>query len=293
MMHKMKKLFFLILLFCAFVIHTRAQSDRINTGIISAEQEFIRSATDSALFVIKQEYVMRDTATGKDYTLGGNGWFGRSYALAVMIDYVLWTDARLFTPWVQDTNFTYYTNRYGYVPVLTHTLCRPVHSNTWDTLEFSHADNGQEIDSLLKVNGFAMLYPENFKEQTLFGIHSTTDNAGWALVVYTDEPITMNDTCPLRFAIFRAKPDFTKNAEMAKQPDVRNIIGGYYVLTTIITGDIQFFAAGYIRKTLNWFVKPIPEIISDEREEIIAPEEIAPAPEEQSKSKKKNKSKQK
>ena len=66
-----------ILTFGLLPITAFAQFDKFNTGIISDDQEFIKSAVDSAVFVLRQEYYLIDTVENKIYTQDNVDYFGR------------------------------------------------------------------------------------------------------------------------------------------------------------------------------------------------------------------------
>ena len=70
-----------------------------------------------------------------------------------------------------------------------------------------------------------------------------------------DQSIYLTDTCPVKYAIFKAKPDFDNNGKLERQTELNNVIGGFYIITAIKTGRIYFKPAGIIKKNEFWFVE--------------------------------------
>jgi hypothetical protein len=252
--------YFCLLLMCWSIALCNAQTDKINLGLISTDQLFIKEATDSAVFILKQEYVMKDTANNQTYPMPDKNYFGKAYALAIMIDTLLWTDAKLFTPWLNDTNYLFYKERYGFIPELTTLYYRPLYNNGFAPCHVNHISGSPKSDSLLQLHAIKVLKPLNMPTTNLSAIYNTNNADGWAFFVASQNHIYANDSCAIKYAIYKAKPDFDKNAELFKQPDMPFIIGGFYIMPQTKTGSVSFFAAGYLKKLIKWYVKPIPEI---------------------------------
>ncbi len=267
----MKKTLLLLILLNTLAVF--AQNDRINFGLMSADQQFIKAATDSALFILRQDYVMRDTALNEDLTLDNQNFFGRNHMLAVMVNGVLLTDARIFQPWLNDTNFVQYSENYGLQPVNTTLSIRSVNESNFSPINYEIISLNPETDSLLSAHSLLILKSQNQSSPSLTPVFNTTDSNGWVLFVYSDENIELSETTQLKFAIFKGSPDFFNNAKLTKQPEINNIIGGVYLVPRICTGNIMFNIGGFVRKApiINWYVKVLPEIITTDKTETNKP----------------------
>lgn len=269
------RIFLSILLF-NFSVFAISQSNIWSLGLLSNEQEFIKLASDSAIFILRQDYILRDTVKHKDYTLNDQPFFGRVYSLAFLTDSILWTDSRILTPWIGDTNFDYYRSRYLFVPVLTDLYCRPIYSRQFEKIEYSRISPDRRLDSILNNNSMVLL-KQNKYTKYLTPQYNTLDETGWALIIYTEMKISECDTCQVKYAIFKALPDFSNSGILARQPALPYIIGGIYLLPFIKTGTIHFYVAGFIRKISNFRVTPLVDIRSYQNGE--NPPENVPSPE--------------
>ncbi|MDD3877268.1 MAG: hypothetical protein PHT69_11640 [Bacteroidales bacterium] len=264
----MKKTFFLFFILIPFF----AFSQNVNTTF-APEHDFIKHATDSTIFILKQEFKYKDTIDNRVYPPEAEAHFGRSYALAILIDSVLWTDAKLFTPWLNDTSYNYYNTRYGWVAYNSLLSYRPLYRNSFDTLLYEPLVLSDSLDSLLNINAIAVVKPTNVHVNTLKPVYNTADTSGWALFIYADQAVSACDTCEIKIGIFKARPSIERNLTLQNQPDYRNILGGFYILAQGQTGQISFSAAGYLRRILRWYVKPFVDIVyvSQPINEVISP----------------------
>ncbi len=249
------------------------QAGILSRGIITRDQDFIRQATDSAVFILQQEYVLLDTVTGIRYPMHGKTYFGKTFQAALLADSMLWTNARLFTPHLVDTAYIHYNENYGYIYELSTLMYRPLYSDHFDTLKFVLPETDNALDSLWNHHAMVCIRPLNIAGKGLDIRYQTTDTTGWVLLVHTDESLTSNDSAALQYAIFKARPDFERNAVLANQPALKHVIGGFYILIDIETGNIRLTAAGYIRRLQQWYVKvfPSPPLIHEIPQTVIEP----------------------
>ncbi len=251
----------LLISFTLFIsITVFAQFDRINLGLVSSEQEFIKSALDSAVFILRQDYVLIDTLDNSIYKQDNKEYFGRFYCLAILIDSVLITTNNIFEPYKSDTAYHYYKRRYGWKAELTDLSYRPIYSNNFFELEYelhNHYISDSIGDSLFIQKAETRIIPRNIKNNSLQVIENTSDDVGWAFMIYADQNINICDTCDIKYAIFKAKPDFENIGKLERQTDLKNVIGGFYIIPEIIVGQIRFNPAGFIEKNEFWFVKTL------------------------------------
>lgn len=266
----MKKITFLFTMLLP--IFVSGQFDKFNFGIVSDDQMLIKNAVDSAIYIIRQDYALIDTVDNKRYTQDNQEYFGRYYTAAMMIDSVLWTDTDLLEPWLSDTSFSYYNKRYGWKPILTQTWVRPIVRNDFEKLDFEYYKSDSVTDSVLSANSFLLLHPKNLTFNSLKSLSQTTDSTGWAFILYSEQNFKICDTCAIKYSIFKANPNFTNTGKLEKQVEIKNMISGFYILGNITTGNISFYAGGFVRKLLNYYVKPFIDLPSKELEiEIIEP----------------------
>jgi hypothetical protein len=227
-----------------------AQFD-ISKSLFSDDQRFVRQAIDSALVIVRQDYVLKST-TGLDSTewgRSGNSWFGRGYTLGIKAGDFVWANSRINTPWTGDQNLKKYEKADTLKPLLSSTSIRPIYSR-----EYLYAKRSDE-DSLLAA--FSLHKP--IAGLALGNMHG--EQQGWVVLAYTVKPISVNDTSTIELSIFKTIVTFNDSiadALLNKVPEKENIVGGVFVTTNITTGNIQLLVSGIlIKKLLNWYIRPI------------------------------------
>jgi len=247
--------FLLAILYC-----TQAYSQSISNFLFD-DQKLVLKATDSVLYVVRQDYVLRNNTTGVEYGRGGKDHFGRIYGLAVLSDNKLWCDSKMKSPWLYDNNFSQYRNSQNIQPVLTKTAIRRVAEKEFSEVELIEYSESQ-YDSLLNN---LMISTLTLKEQMPFSIkqnYVTKDNNGWIIIVYTKELMMENENCELQYLIYRPKPQFESDMleSVVKPPSITsNILGGIYFNAEYSVGSIDFIFSGILhKKPMNWFISAIP-----------------------------------
>lgn len=235
-----------------------AQFDRINLGLVSSEQEFIKSALDSAVFILRQDYVLIDTFDNRVYTQENKDYFGRFYSLAILTDSILITTKKIFEPYKTDTAYNYYKRRYGWKAEVTSFKYRELYSNSFNELDYevyNYNLNDTITDSLIVWQDKKYIIPRNIENNSLQAILNTEDSTGWTFLVYMDQDISICDTCAVKYSIFKTKPDFNNNGILERQIQLNNVIGGFYIIPKVTTGIVRFKPAGIIKKNEFWFVE--------------------------------------
>ncbi len=107
----------LLLLMSAATITLKAQT---LTGNLQIEASKIHATVKDAVFIIRQDYYIRDTKDSSRTALGLNKkpYFGRLYFFAINISGSLVTDKGIRTPWLYDPNFSMVRDSARYVPAL-------------------------------------------------------------------------------------------------------------------------------------------------------------------------------
>jgi hypothetical protein len=224
-----------------------AQLD-ISKGLISDDQRFVRQAIDSALVIVRQDYVLKST-TGLDSTewgRSGNPWFGRGYSLGVIAGDFVWVNSRINTPWAGDPNLKKYEKADTLKPLLSNAGIRHLYCPKYIEAERNH------VDSLLSSYKFR----HSAKGLNFGNTHG--DQQGWIVLAYSQKPLADNDTSKIELSIYKASVIFNDSigeALLNKIPDKENIIGGIFITTQITTGNVQLLISGILtRKLLNWYI---------------------------------------
>ena len=142
-------------------------------NFLTDNQLLIRKSLDSALFIIRQDYVLRDTSNRHptEYGREKNEYFGRTYTFAVLSDYKLWCDAKIQTPWLYDSNYLQLGQIDSIRPVLSKIANRPLYLAIGD--QFKHLlvagadllnDYRQVLDAFLGQRPGQCSWPSGGKE---------------------------------------------------------------------------------------------------------------------------------
>lgn len=261
----MKKLQFILagfLLIAGISSQSQTTIDKF-PGFVTFDDQLIKTALDSTLFIIRQDYVLQSTnpENPKEFGKGGNPYFGRIYSVAISAGNRLWADGRLKTPWLYDENYKGYENADSLKPVLTNTYIRRVSEKNFRKASVI-------LDDSLKSDIFYYLLKQDLRGVTY--LQGSKDSAGWAVIVYTREDISLNDSCDLYIFSFRPRPQFrNNNVATIKMIQKENILGGGYFTAGISVGSIRFSLAGMLfRKAQAWMVSVLPQDMKSELNEI-------------------------
>ncbi len=267
-------------------------------GFLSNDQQFVKEATDSVLFIVQSDYVLRDSALKHETTYGRNNksYFGRVYGLAVLANNRLWVDSRIITPWVIDAEYKAISKPDSLVPVLSIISIRNVREKKFTVCEKALLDININNYDNYSSRGLAIIN-SGLPQKGLSIVSESTDSAGWFVVVYTQQPILKNDSSEVSVAIYREKVVLDKGSmqSIIKTPAHQNIIGGVYISTFASIGNVAFKLSGFlIKKPLSWFLTSLPKEVKKEVTEtnIITPipqkDDIIEAKKPESKRKKRN-----
>jgi len=246
------------ILFCPCVF---AQQD---FRLLSGNQEIIQNAIDSAIVIVRQDYVLQSRNNPSlNFGRGDNRFFGRKYALAVLSGKKLLFDISLESPWLEDPTFAEYKDIDTLRPVLSETWVRPVYGNSYTKIIKDSLPDPLNNDSLYKMNGIGIC-PSPLPVAGLHVKILDTVRDGWLVLVSSELDLSLNDTIPVKMIIYREKPEYIRadRAGKIKPPSQpTKILGGIFVLPEYRMGTVQFYLSGiYIKKILNYYVTSIPEI---------------------------------
>lgn len=272
----------IIAFFAVTLLVTPCTFSQINLakGFFSNDQQFIKEATDSVLFIVQSDYVLRDSALKHETTYGRNNksYFGRVYGLAVLANNRLWIDSRIITPWVIDAEYKAISKPDSLVPVLSIISIRNVREKKFNVCEKALIYSEINTNGNYSNRGLAVIN-SGLSQKGLGIVSESTDSAGWFVIVYTQHPIVKNDSSEISVAIYREKVVLDKGSmqSIIKTPALQNIIGGVYLSTYASIGNVAFKLSGIlIKKPLSWFLTSLPNEVKKEETETII---ITPIPE--------------
>ena len=254
-----KKIFSILLL--SLLLTTYNTIGQIN--FLTGEQTFIKKATTDVLYIVRQDYILRDTTSvnPNEYGLGGHDYFGRVYRLAVLSENKLWCENSIKTPWKFDSNFEEYKNNGAIRPVLGKIAVRKINESHYSYIDISgiQTTNYDTLLSKLSVSifGFSDNLPgiENIKEKK--------DGNTWIVLASTKEDIQTNDSCAIKLTIYKFPVRFSEDKLDApvKNPTItKNLLGGILFNEQITTGKIELLFTGVLnQRQTNWYISTLPE----------------------------------
>lgn len=263
---KAKLLILLVLTLISGLIYSQ-----ISKGLFTSEQEFIYKAVDSALFIIRQDYVLRDTSSKNptEYGYLDKEYYGRIYTFGVLADNKLWCDSKVRTPWLYDTNYHLLGKVDSIRPVLSKIAIRSIIKE-----QFQEFIPDRKTPPSIKDSTFDQLCITTITTKDLAkGVplsHETQDSTGWIVIAYTDQDILENDSAEIKLMIYRPKPGFKQGKQVVeiKAPPVdKNILGGFYLTVRYTVGKIELIFSGVLHQENNtWMLSSIPEESAHKKE---------------------------
>lgn len=263
-------------------------------NFITDNQLLIGKSLDSALFIIRQDYVLRDTSSKNptDYGYLNKEYYGRIYTFAVMADNKLWCDSKVRTPWLYDTNYQQLGPVDSIRPVLSKIAFRPLFKEQFQELIPDRKIPPPSNDSMLHQLCITTITAKDLAEGVSVS-RETPDSTGWIVIAYTNQDILENDTTEIKLLIYRPKPGFKPNkqeVEIKAPPVSKNILGGFYFTVRYSVGIIELIFSGVLHQENNsWIISSIPkETIQKEKKSTLTPiEKQDNTPQESKKTKKK------
>ncbi|MFZ4401308.1 MAG: hypothetical protein ACOYO1_14815 [Bacteroidales bacterium] len=250
----MKKVIFACIMCILIQLSVNAQ---IDLRFLSANQEMVYKATDSAFVILRMDYVLQSSFDkSKIFGREGNSFFGSAYTLAVFADNKLWCSSSILKPWNNDPNYVEYKNVDSLKPILSKSYIRYTNQTKYTEISF---DSISYNDSLTINTGIVDFSPKRkFSGLKLFTANPTD---GWLVVAYSDKEFALNDTCSIKWAIYKENPEFGQAENIGKvgSPSVNGkIIGGVFINLKYQMGLIEFKLGGILHKQLiNWVVSGI------------------------------------
>ena len=232
-------------------------------NFLTDNQLLIGTSLDSALFIIRQDYILRDTSkiNATEYGREKNEYFGRMYTFAVLSDNKLWCDAKIRSPWQYDSNYQQLGKIDSIRPVLSKVAIRPFYQRQFHTFLIDQKTPLTHYDSLLNNLSVASITATNKGKGVPF-TQATSDSSGWLVIAYSTKEILKNDTSEIKLLIYRSQPVFKPNESEVKikAPSIeKNILGGFYFTVKYSVGRIELLLSGLLhQKKDTWILSAIP-----------------------------------
>jgi hypothetical protein len=219
------------------------------------EPDPIVRAVDSALYIVRVEYVLRSKdPKPKDYGLDDKSYFGRSYGVGVLVNGNLWIDPRILRPWIyyDSTAFQPYKADTSLFPVVKRIFARSVVGKKAPYQRVGLPEMNQKFDDRALR---ALSFGDSSHGFSKYRIEK--DTVGTMVVLFTDgKPIAENDSATIRFLVQRTKVNFS---DTSRQGSLRNLgttnpllrqhhIGAIYLRDVVSMGKISFEFDGLVRR---------------------------------------------
>jgi len=225
-----------------------------DASFLSGDQKLVRMAIDSSLCILRQEYTLTNRS-GNEYGRNGKGYFGKAYTIGVLASNRIWTDSRIRRPWDMDGSYDKFRSIDSIKPRLSGTYARQVVRSGYTAVK--EDTSSRNTDSALAV----YQSPDTLQNITL--VNNYQDRGGWLAIVASEGPVSVNDTLPVSYTIYKAQPQFaTPGATKTYIKDIpvkENVLGGIYFISMIRLGKITFAAAGVLGKDKKgWYIQLFP-----------------------------------
>lgn len=215
----------------------------INLPPPTQEQELVRKMLDSVLVIVRQDYALK-AADGSDYFRRGYNYYGRGYNAGVLSEGKIWVESGTLRPWTNDSLYLPYAHIDSLTPVLKRTAVRLICQNHYQEISISSIDTfpgglaGLSYDGPLKSVMAAPLKP---------------GEEGWGALVFTEQPLTQADTCPLRISVFSHNATMSPDSSsivFTNAPVLLNPAGGAFFSQHLGPGSLRLLFCGLLKKKL-------------------------------------------
>lgn len=149
----------------------------------SSSQELIESAIKNSMFIIRQNYQLKDSVTNEYFGLAGKEEFGISYSLGIKLQGGYCVTDQAVRPWEYDENYSRY--RTTHIPIINKTEYLGVNADgKYQTLSFLN----QEITPLLSEKLY-MVKDSTFSGNGFFIDSSKGNKEGWVVYIAAEKSI--------------------------------------------------------------------------------------------------------
>ncbi len=253
----MNKYIIIILAIVVGVSTANAQSGSINdlfgkSPFGSASKNLVSQSVKEGLYVVKQEYILSDTTSvnPRIYGYDNNDYFGRDYALGIVVGRDLITYSSILEPWSRDSNYERYRNNRTVVPKLSKRHYRALNQDSYVQLADSMQRIGvanifMDADS---IKGFNLEKRDGEIEGwvvTLSGDKTKADSVGVLKIDAYTNTMTISDA--------------VSEYEIRKISIASDLMGGFYIVPTFNEiGIIELKVIGMLYESDDkWFVSTV------------------------------------
>lgn len=244
-----------ILLYTGFVFITHlVNAQEISSLLLKSKNvEFIENAMSEAFFIVRQDYQLKDNATGELFGRGGKNEFGTVFSLGIKVEGGYYINERVVQPWEYDARFDRY--RQSHTPVVYKTFYKEIGGNPFNNIELIDRPRTELVQ-----NKFYQVM-----DQSIFnGDGLTTDETrgiknGWLIWVEADKSLEQADTAKVSYIIHRSELniDESRKSYNINTPSTdKQLWGGVFVQSVkTAIGQITFKLVGLLdKKDDKWFV---------------------------------------
>jgi hypothetical protein len=242
----MKKIFYIVI--CGMMtLAADAQNLQLPSIQLSANQKLIEDAICDGLFVVQQNYQIKDTSTTPPtfYRWGNDPHLGTVYVVGIKVNGGFYSESKILFPWNGHTNYEQYRNIAHYVPVISATNLRPSDSTHFITMPFDPTACKLQADSLTVFVKSDLFVGKGFREN-----YSPGKKEGWLAWIIADKQFYVVDTLPYSFLIYRTELVYeqAKRRYEIKNPMTnKEILGGLYIVPELSDiGQITFNLSGVL-----------------------------------------------
>ena len=242
-------------IFSLAVLTGFAQLERFS---LSSNQQFIEDAVKNGLFIIRQEYKLRDVEAKTSYGLDGKSYFGETYSLGIKVNEGYYINDKVINPWNYDSNFDKYRNNPKYTPIISTCEYKSLEDSLYCSLSLDR-DSFKDApgNSFVRIENDKPFEGKGFSANTTFG-----KKEGWLVWAVTSMPVAKNPNSPVSLISYRKELVFEaekENYEIENPPFDKEITGGIYIVPEITEiGQVTFRLAGLLHlKNNKWNVMKI------------------------------------
>lgn len=280
-----------IFLFFAFLAETTWAQDLSSLLFRSSNVDMVEDAVRGGLFIVSQEYQLKDSARNEYFGRNGRSEFGKGIALAVKVGKDFCVAGRAVKPWNYDSNFERYRNTH--LPVYYKTRYRELTDSIMKEAPaaYNAADTTALVPgSLYRIKNTGLYEGEGFEVDATPG-----QKKGWLIWISANRKLEQADSlAATSYVIYRHEVEL-KQGVTAYETDASSIAqevwGGIYVVPQQDgIGRLTFRLAGImVEKAGKWYLQacfagqgsdaPDTENLEGENKEDTVLTPVTPAPE--------------
>lgn len=231
-----KKLALSIVFVVASAFMLRAQSFQIK--LTTNNQQIVEEAVKNAFCIVRQEFQLQDTVTGKRYDLDSLGYFGYAESVCIKVKNGYIADNVITEPWKEDPNIVDYPK---YRPVLSRFRIYNPSLKEWEKARRQTFKNVTSIGKTKKI----FVVDSLFNNEGLPIDNEVGNKDGWLVWIYRQGE-------ELSFQSFRQKNVNSDSLVISNEP--QQLLGKKLLSGIIVSADyselgvVRFKLAALVEK---------------------------------------------